>query len=237
MSVTHTYPNATPHDDIVAIYPNVFLLRGSVKLGPGARINRNMIIIREGKDLTLVNTVRIEASRLSQLEDLGKVKHIIRLGDSHGLDDQFYLDRYQCEFWAQSNQKTYLTPVPTQLLSQNSELPFSGAELFEFQLTTHSEAMILLHKHKLLITTDSVQYHDDWRYFSLPAKFVFKLLGFKKGVNIGPPWLKQVTPKGGSIKEDFARILQLDFDALVSAHGVCLRDGAKRLLMHEIKRL
>ncbi|MCG9691791.1 hypothetical protein L1D55_08510 [Vibrio sp. Isolate22] len=235
MPSTNRYPSVTAHDDICQVYPDVFLLRGSIKLGPAARINRNMVIIRESNELTLINPVRMDDARLSQLDDLGCVKHIVRLGDFHGLDDRFYLNRYQCEFWAQANQKTYTLPIPTKLLAQDSELPFSGAELFEFKLTTHSEAAIIIKKHKLLITTDSIQYHDDWHYFSLPAKLVFRLLGFKKGVNIGPPWLKQVTPKGGSIKEDFDRLLQLDFDALISAHGVWLRAGAKRLLRDEVK--
>jgi hypothetical protein len=63
-----------------------------------------------------------------------------------------------------------------------------------------------------------VQYHADWSYFTEFTKFAFKLLGLKQGINIGPPWLKRVTPNSGSLKADFEQLLALDFDALVAAH-------------------
>ena len=52
-------------------------------------------------------------------------------------------------------------------------------------------------------------------------------MGFRLGLFIGGPWLKRVTPKQGSLKSDFDRLLQLDFQHLISAHGVLLKDSAK----------
>ncbi|MFC3153269.1 hypothetical protein ACFOEK_19675 [Litoribrevibacter euphylliae] len=98
------YPAAYPHDELKALYPGVYLLHGSIKMGPGMRMNRNMVVLKEGEDLTLINPVRMSEQGLASLDDLGKVRRVIRLGDFHGLDDSFYLDRYQCEFWAQSGQ-------------------------------------------------------------------------------------------------------------------------------------
>ena len=228
------FPPAYPHQPIETIYPNVHLVRGSIRMGPGMRLNRNMVILQQGDELTLINPVRLDEEGLKQLDALGQVKHIIRLGDFHGLDDPFYLDRYQCDFWAQANQDTYKVPVPTQLITEDSQVPVEGAEFFLFSTAKYPEAAIHIQEHKLLITTDAVQYYDDWLFTSGFTKFAFKLLGFKPGMNIGPPWLKRVTPKGESMKGDFAQLTELDFDALVAAHGSLIRQGAKTLLQEQM---
>lgn len=95
----------------------------------------------------------------------------------------------------------------------------------------------MIKEHKLLITTDSIQYYSDWSYFSWFTKLVFRLLGFKIGLNIGGPWLKRVTPKGQTLKGDFERLLAMDFDAIVAAHGGLIQSGAKELLRKEIRKV
>jgi len=222
------YPPAYPHDPITQIYPDVFLVHGSIKMGPGLSLNRNMIILKEKEVLTLINPVRMNDSELSVLDSMGKVKNIIRLGDFHGLDDQFYLDRYECDFWCQTGQGTYKTPIPTIIIDQNTKTPISNAVFFIFKTSIYPEAAIYLSNYKLLITTDAIQYYSGWTYTTLLTRFVFKLLGFKIGMNIGKPWVKRVTPKGVSLKNDFQELLKLDFDALIAAHGTLLKEGAKK---------
>ena len=236
-SVKTMYPPAYPHDELQLLYPDVYLLHGSIKMGPGMRMNRNMIILKDGEALTLVNPVRMSESGLASLDCLGTVKHIIRLGDFHGLDDAFYCDRYQCEFWAQAGQDTYKTPVPTNLIAANTESPFPNSVFFIFEQAKYPEAALFVKEHRLLITTDSVQYHDDWSYFTWFTKTAFKLLGFKMGLNIGPPWLKRVMPKGGSLKGDFERLLTLDFNAIIAAHGLPLKSDAKKALSAELSNI
>ncbi|MDZ4299024.1 MAG: hypothetical protein U0998_03850 [Moraxellaceae bacterium] len=230
------FPAAYPHEEIQQLYPGVFWVHGSIKMGPGMRMNRNMVILQNNTDLTLINPVRLDEEGLVALDLLGAVKRVIRLGDFHGLDDAFYIDRYGCEFWAQAGQQTYKTPAPTTVISANTESPFPNAEFFIFETARYPEAALLLKDHKLLITTDSVQYHADWSYFSGFTKAAFKLLGFKLGMNIGPPWLKRVTPKGASLKADFHRLLSLDFDSIIAAHGAHLTSGAKEALRVEVNR-
>lgn len=228
------YPPAYPHQALEQIYPNVYLLHGSIKMGPGMWMNRNMLVLKDDDKLSLINPVRINDEALKSLDMLGKVKHIMRLGDFHGLDDPFYLDKYQCEFWAQAGQGTYTTPKPSHEINTQANSPFPNSDFFIFESARYPEAALLLKEHKLLITTDSIQYHADWSYFSWFTKFVFKLLGFKKGINIGPPWLKRVSPKGGSMKKDFDELLKLDFDGLIAAHGKLLETGAKQHLKNEM---
>jgi hypothetical protein len=228
------YPPAYPHDQIQNLYPGVFLLHGSIKMGPGMRMNRNMVILQSGSEITLINPVRMNEEGLAALDILGKVSKIIRLGDFHGLDDEFYLKRYKCEFWSQQDQETYKSPIPTKTITASTAGPINNSQFFIFESAIFPEAALLIKEHKLLITTDSIQYHSDWSYFSRFTKFVFKLLGFKNGLNIGGPWLKRVTPKGKSLKNDFEAILALDFDAVIAAHGALIEHGAKELLKAEM---
>lgn len=231
------YPPAYPHDELESLYPGVYLLHGSIRMGPGLRMNRNMVVLQHGQALTLINPVRMSESGLASLEKLGDVRYILRLGDFHGLDDGFYLDRYGCEFWAQEGQGTYKRPTPTTVITPGLTPPVPDAEFFVFESARFPEAALLLKAHKLLITTDSVQYHKDWSYFSRVTKFAFRVLGFKPGLNIGPPWLKRVTPKGGSMKGDFAKLLALDFEAVIAAHGRLLETGAREALRRELQRV
>jgi hypothetical protein len=53
------------------------------------------------------------------------------------------------------------------------------------------------------------------------------LIGFPRTTVVGPMWIKMMTPEGGSLKSDFERLLTLDFDRLLSAHGTLLASGAK----------
>lgn len=231
------YPPAYPHNDIEMLYPNVYLLHGSIRIGPMLRINRNMIVLKHHEDLILINPVRMNETGLGQLDTLGTVKYIFRLGDFHGLDDQFYLDRYRCEFWAQNGQDTYKSPKPTTSIATDTVSPFPNSEFFIFESAKYPEAALLIKDYRLLITTDSVQYHADWNYFTWLSKAAFKLIGFKNGINIGPPWLKRVTPEAGSMQIEFERLLSLDFDALIGAHGKLLLHGAREALKLEMNRI
>ena len=81
-----------------------------------------------------------------------------------------------------------------------------------------------------------MQYYSDQHFFSFLARKTFSLV-FKQGMNIGPFWLKRVTPKGRSLHEDFQRLLQLDFDALIAAHGNLKRSGAKHAVREVVEKI
>lgn len=96
---------------------------------------------------------------------------------------------------------------------------------------------MLLEDSKLLITTDSIQYWDDWRHTSLLSKIILFLIGFRLGLFIGGPWLKKVSAQKGSLKHDFYQLLDLDFTNLVAAHGNILRDTAKPKLTNIVDQI
>ena len=65
-----------------------------------------MVIIRNGNELSLINTVRLNEEGLAVLDALGTVKNVIRIGAFHGRDDGFYLERYQAKLWALKGMKS-----------------------------------------------------------------------------------------------------------------------------------
>lgn len=232
------HPAATRHDSLEQLFPGVYFLHGSIQMNPAVRINRNMIVLEHNGALTLINPVRLNDAGLAALDKLGKVTTLVRLGDFHGLDDAFYLERYACALHGQQGSRIYKRVPPTVFFEGGSPGPVPDSEYFVFSAATCPEAALLLKAHGLLITTDSLQHYDGpLRHFSLPAKLAFRFLGFHRGLNIGPMWLKGITPKGGSLKADFEKLLTLEFDAMVGAHGVPLRHGAKAALQAEVARV
>lgn len=231
------YPPASAHDPITEILPNVYLVHGSIKIGPAMQMNRNMLIIKQGTELTLINSVRLHNQELKKLDTLGQVKNLIRLGDFHGLDDAFYLDRYHPEFYCQNGQSTYPSPAPTFIIDHLSRPPIDDSEFFIFTSAKYPEAALLLKQHRLLITTDSVQYLADWSYTSTLTRVVLWFMGFKLGLQIGRPWLKRVTQNTDGMRADFAKLLTLDFDSLIAAHGSLLPQNAKALLAEEVAQV
>jgi hypothetical protein len=61
-------------------------------------------------------------------------------------------------------------------------------------------------------------------------------LGFSKTTLIGPIWLKVATPPGASLRDDFERLLDCTFDALLAAHGTFLESGAKDAVRRAVEK-
>jgi hypothetical protein len=89
-------PELLPHGELEEIFPDIFVVKGQMKLGPGRAIHfsRNMTVVREGEDLTLFNVVRLDDAGLAALDALGRVAKLVKLGSYHGRDDAFYCRRY-----------------------------------------------------------------------------------------------------------------------------------------------
>ncbi len=231
------HPPACPHDPIEEIQPDVFMVRGSVRMNPLMRITRNMAILRHGGELTLVNPIRLEDAEESRLRELGTVKRLLRLGPLHGQDDPYYVDRFRAELWAPGESETYPEPKIGQRLTADLELPFPDAELFSFEGTVQPEAMLLIRREGgLLLTCDAIQHYGDYRHNTLLARLVMPWIGFPKTTLIGPIWLKLMTREGDSLESEFRRLLDLEFDALLSAHGSLLRHGAHQAVSEAIAR-
>lgn len=226
-----------PHGKVEEITDDVFMVRGSIKMNAFVRITRNMGIIREGSELTLINPIRLNAEVEAQLKALGEVTNIIRLGPFHGVDDPYYIDCFKAQFWCQPGGTAYTEPPIDVELSAGSVLPFFDAEIFEFTGTLQPECALLLKKEGgVLFTCDAIQHYGDYSYNNLIAKIMLPRMGFPKTTIVGPFWLKLMTPEGGNLESEFRRLLQLEFDKLLSGHGTLIESGAHAAVEQAVNR-
>ncbi len=233
MEFAPVYPHGSPQQ----IADDVFVVRGSIKMNPLIRITRNMVVVRHEGELTLVNPVRMSEAGLAELDGLGKVTNLLRLGAFHGIDDPFYMQRYQPTFWSQAGGTTYIKPNIDRELSDDCELPFPGSTFFAFDGTIQPEGAIVLDKGPgLLLTTDAIQHYGDYSYSNLLARMMLPFLGFSKATLVGPIWLKVMTPEGASLKDNFTRLLQLSFDSLVAAHGTFLANDGHAAVTRAVQK-
>lgn len=236
-----THPDALPHDLPLAIGDNLFVVHGCVRMNAIVRFSRNMVVVRDGDDLTLIDPVRMDDAGLAALEDLGTVKHVLRLGPMHGIDDPFYVDRYQAEFWAFADGTTYTTPTPTHALSEGGDLPFPGAELFAFKHMTQTEGAILITEGPgTLVTCDGIQSYatpPHRPHTNVVTNLLMPLIGFPKETLIGPVWMKALVTDREGMHNEFKRLLELDFDRLIAAHGTFLATGAHRAVQAAVGKM
>lgn len=193
------------------------------------------MIVRQGTELTVISPVRLSDHGEKELRGLGIVRHVVKIGYFHGLDDAYFIDRFDASYWALANGTREQDPdVDNEL--KREHLPIRDAELFEFQDTIHKEAAILIpSKGGLLITCDSVQHWQNTAGCSPLAKLAVHKIGFRRRpAQIGPPWMKKMTPKGSTLQRDYERLLQLKFTHLIGAHGQPLIHNAKSALSETI---
>ncbi len=227
-----------PHDPLVELIPDVFFVHGSMRMGPGMVINRNMAVVRHGREITLLNPIRLNAEGEEALEALGTVRHVVRLGPAHGVDDAYSVERFGATFWSLGGDADYSEPKPAELLAEGGPLPIPDARLFVYRETVRPESCFVIDRGAgILLSCDSLQHWVSTSNCSFIAKGVTRLMGFLHPANIGPPWKKLKTKPGGSLRPDFERLLEMDFDSLLGAHGQPLIGGARRALQATIDRV
>ncbi|MEM7538485.1 MAG: hypothetical protein AAF639_40330 [Chloroflexota bacterium] len=233
------YPKASIHGDIEEVFENVFFVPGSVVMAPGMRLSRNMIIVRDGTSLTLVSALRLNEDGLRKLDSLGAVEHVIKLGDYHldfknGLDDPFYLNRYQAKYWTMPGTKHRNGLETSNPMTPGGDLPFSGASLFSYKTSKMPEGLLLIEREGgILISADSLQNWEPDDFFSPIAKVVVRLGGYFRPANVGPAWLKKCQPEAS----DFVQVKALEFRHLLPSHGKPLRNTAKEDFTRTFKEL
>lgn len=237
-SLHATFHPVLPHGPLEEVFEDVFFVTGTTRptfFGLDWQFSRNMTVVRDGDALTLVNTVRLDDAGLAALSALGTVRHVVRLGAFHGMDDAFYLDRYGASLWALPDMVHEHTHPTDHVLRPAGPLPCADASLFVYETAKQPEGLLLLARAGgILIACDSLQ---NWRapdaYFDAESAARMESMGFFRTANVGPGFRTACEPAA----QDFARILDLPFRHLVSAHGTVLRDEAKPRLRETLAEL
>ncbi|WP_237059939.1 hypothetical protein [Microbulbifer sediminum] len=235
------YPLVQPHGEIRQVLPDIFYIPGSAQLAPAAAVNRNMGIVRCGDELVLVNPVRLRPSQEEKLEDLGHVRHAVRLGYFHGCDDLYYRDRFNLTFWSQPHSDYYPAPAADVLVRDAGECPVPGGRFFEFSRGRHPEAALLVPAcGGLLMTCDALQYWASWCGCNWCGRNLLRLAGFRRGMQVAPTWCRRMVPDGMDptcwLRDDFERLLELPFLHLIAAHGDFCADNAHEEVARAVAR-
>ncbi len=230
--VASPFPPALAHGAIEEVFSDVFFVSGAMEtvlMDLDWQFSRNMTIIRDGERLILVNTVRLNDEGLAQLERLGRVTDVIRLGALHGRDDAFYVDRYQAQYWVMPGIRA------AQPLTQTSPLPIGDASVFQFQTAKIPEGVLKLQRDGgILIACDALQ---NWlspdEHFCDASRQRMEGMGFFTPANVGPVWLQAAEPEA----EDFQRLKALNFKHVLCGHGEPVRDNAREAFSKTFTRL
>lgn len=231
------YSPAWPHDEIHEVFPNIFFVTGTNKTedqGTKIQTSRNMIIVRNQRELTLVNTVRLDAQGLEKLDTLGDVAHVVKIGSFHGRDDAFYLDRYHAKFWALKGMKHENGKSPDVEMVPGGSMPFPGSSLFIFETASQPEGIIHLSQEGgILISCDSIKNwtHVD-RFFSKETGDSMMAQGLIKPANVDSVWLGALNVQS----MDFVRLKTISFRHLLSAHGEPLLNHAFEQLSETLRK-
>lgn len=232
------FPPAMSHGPLHEVFTDVFLVTGAMRGlfgGTQWQFSRNMTVVREGDRLTLINAVRLDAHGLAQLDRLGRVAHVLKLGSLHGRDDAFYVDRDGATFWALPDMPHPDGLGPARLLVPGGEMPLSGCELFAFETAKLPEGILRLDRDGgVLIACDALQNWlapDD--FFAEDTSRIMQTMGFFRPANLGPVWMQLGEPQAA----DFARLNQLRFRHVLSGHGSPLRDHAQEAYAATFKRV
>ena len=230
------FPEQLPHGDFVEIFPDVFYVKGQIKISAAETViltTRSMTIVRSGTDLTIINSLRLDQGGLAGLDQLGAVKNIVRIGSSHGRDDAFYSDRYDVPVWAPAN-FTFSRPAKIQKTLQAGNCrPIADASVFLFKTTKTSEAVICLRRHGgILMTADSfLNMVGPDEFTDEQSTVLLREAGFFRPAAIGPGWRSREQPA----QSDYDRLLELPFRHLLPGHGEPILHNAKEILKQAVE--
>lgn len=231
---------AWPHGDISEIFQDIFFVTGTNKIhyeGKDIQTSRNMVIIRHGSELTLINSVRLNDEGLEKLNLLGNVTGIVRIGAFHGRDDAFYKNQYpNALLWTLKDASYDNGLKADKTLSLDGELPFPGCSLFIFESSRFPECILHVSTEGgILISCDSIQNITCTDEFYNPATAISVLeQGLVKPANISPIWLGATQTNAA----DFYRLIEtMSFRHLITAHGEPLRDNAFEQVSATIERV
>lgn len=219
---------ALPHGPLTEVFPNVFFVTGTSRptfMQRTWQFSRNMVVIRQPEGLVLLNTVRLGEPGLETLRALGEVRHVVRLGAFHGLDDAFYVERFGATLWGLPGMQHEAGLAGTARDLRRDGTPITDATLFCFESTKVPEAIALLPRHGgIAISCDALQ---NWAapddFFDAESAEKMRELGFIRPANIGPGWRAAAEPAAS----DFERLAALNFENLLPAHGTPMLGGAR----------
>jgi hypothetical protein len=211
---------------------NIFVIQATLRKQKLWKTSRNMVIIRNQEELTLINAVRLNRDGEEILQRLGFVGRVVRLGTSSGAEDDLHYKNYHgAQIWAPGNSTSYGAPID-RIFDEDSVLPIARSKIFVFKNSLEPEAAILIQasenqKNGLLLTSEALQNQVHNHLLSCSSRTAMRVRGMmESNIVISPKWLKSHQDKL-PLRHDFERLLRLDFTRLISSRGAIVPLRAK----------
>lgn len=234
-------PPITWHTGLTPVLPGrLWTASGATVVGPGAGMYfpATMTIIKEGPHIILVNALRFTDELNDQILALGDgTVHVVRLGAYHGRADGFWMEKCgeRGRLWALAAHKMQDGVVAEEL--RDGCLP-CDAQLFEFDLG-RPEAVLVLRPEKFAVFCDAVLNINSFQFVSWYARPIILFLGFRSAVNRNDSlyhgWVVKMVGKE-RVREEYVRMLELDFDSYSSGHGPAMLGGAREKIRDAMKK-
>lgn len=231
----NNFAPALPHGKVEEVFTDLFQVTGTYKATYGEDVwqfSRNMTVVRENGELTLINTVRLDENGLKELDSLGTVKHIVKLGASHGIDNAFYVDRYDATLWAMEDDEHESALTTDKILGKDS-FPIKDVTVSLFESSSKPEAVLHVDRDQgVLITCDSIKnWSEADEFFSADSAEKMAMYGMINPVDIDKNWVSGC----GIQAEDYNKLLTLNFKHLIPGHGFVARDTAYEQVQSKIE--
>jgi len=233
------FPKPYPLDGVEEVFANIFEFRTTneeKQFGLTFRFPRNMHVIKEGDDLTIVNSARLDDDELKELEKLGSVKNLVSIGCRHGKDDAFYIDRYKPKFWVTKNMKYRCNKKPDVELTPGGEMPFSDCDICILKTVKNSEGILIINREGgILLTCDAILANTQelGKQLKGVTAFLFKLSGVVSDLPPIPLTFRMDTKAKA---EDYKPIKSINYIHLISAHGAAIKGDAKEKLEKSLQK-
>jgi hypothetical protein len=221
------------------VFDDVWWTWGTVVFAPGIRFPRNMVIVRERGELVVIHPVLMPDAEQKRIEALGPIKHMMRLGEFHGMDDLAYVKRYAPTSWAPPSVNRAEGITTHHELVPGCKLPLAGATLHAFEASRTAETVIHLERHDgMLLACDSVQNWEHAPGLSVLGRLMAGFMGFRGRACIGPGWRKASEPKDGKgFLPAFEQLAKLEFRHALGGHGGPIKDTARDDLRAQMKKI
>ncbi len=194
-----------------------------------------MTVVDTGDGLVVLNAVRLSDSGQDALDALGRVNHLVKLSDSHSIDEPFYVDRYKPAVWSLPGAAMGELSVDRSL---GPDGPVAGGVVVDFGETAgwRESAYLVPMGSGTLVTCDAIQNCADTEDASFLGRVLTSLMGFKGGVVVPPMWRRFQKVSGARVRERLSGLLDLSFENLVTGHGPPIVGGADALVRSAIER-
>jgi len=252
----YEFPKPLGNGPLVEVFPNIWAVEGYVYPVPGARMTRNMTIIKQGDKLCVVNSLRLMPEQEAEMEKLGTVKHLVRLCVGHGMDDPYFVDKYKPTLWEAGAGMPWADKEIT--LKADKVLGEDGAPFPEIvtplifssikeEIKGDASLIVASGDTKVLVASDSVmcygKHKDDTKLStlsnSLLGKVALWMLGFAGRVNTVPEYFKHHSPDGkaSGILPDLENLAAADWDAVIPPHGNVVKAGAREIYRQHLAKI